>query len=100
MIIKIKDFISGVTAASYNDGKKCLDVILKSIDTEKVTLDFDCVEYAIAAFLNPVINDLILAKGDNVMNKILIDNANRQIRDKINLIKNGTLIKREDLNII
>lgn len=98
MIIKIKDFIPGVTAASYDDGKKCLNAILKSIDTEKVILDFDGVDYVITAFLNPVIGDLILIKGEDVMNKITIDNAKQSTINKIKLVKDGALIKREDLN--
>ena len=33
--IMIKDFVTSDTAISYDDGKKCLNEILKNIDTKE-----------------------------------------------------------------
>lgn len=98
MIIRIRDFTPGDTATSYEDGKKCLAGILNNIDQEDtIILDFDGVNFVITAFLNPVIGDLILQKGNSVMKKIQIINANQKTIEKIKLVKDGALLKREDL---
>ncbi len=100
-IISIKKFISGDVAISYEEGKNCLDEILNKLneltENEKIILDFEGVEYAITAFLNPVIGDLIIKKGDDVMKSIAIQNAKPDIVKKIKLVKDGALLKREDL---
>ncbi|MGM9917622.1 STAS-like domain-containing protein [Anaerotignum sp.] len=101
-VILIKNFISGDIAISYEDGKKCLREIITKLceikDNEKIVLDFSGVEYVITAFLNPVIGDLIIEKGIDVMKSISIKNANEDIIKKIKLVKDGALLKREDLN--
>ena len=61
-------------------------------------LDFNGVNFVITAFLNPVIGDLILEKGNEVMKKIRIVNANDNIIQKIKMVKEGTLLKREDMD--
>lgn len=94
----IHDYIEGDTAVSYEDGKKCLKDILAVIDNrEKVVLNFEGISYIITAFLNPIIGDLILERGENVMKAVAIKNANENIIKKIKLVKDGALVKREDL---
>lgn len=96
--IMIKDFVTSDTAISYDDGKKCLNEILKNIDTkEKIILDFTDIKYVITAFLNPIIGDLILQKGKSIMSKIKIEHATENIVEKIAIVKNGSLLKREDM---
>ncbi len=96
--ILIKNYIAGDTAVSYEDGKKCQYDIVKSVEQgEKIILDFSGIDYVITAFLNPVIGDLILEKGDGVMKFIGIKNANESIIKKIKLVRDGALVKREDL---
>lgn len=98
MIIEIKTFINGETAVSYNDGLLCLEQVKKGLmEDGEVTLDFDKVDYVITAFLNPIIGDLILEKGIEVMKSIKIVNANQKTIEKIKMVKDGALIKREDL---
>lgn len=98
MNVIVKDFINGDTAVSYDDGKKCLDSILDGIDKgESITIDFSGIDYVITAFLNPIIGDLILQKGIDVMKSIKIINANQRTIEKIRLVKEGALIKREDM---
>lgn len=98
MRIMIKDFVNSDTAISYDDGQKCLKEILSNIDKEKeIILDFKDVDFVITAFLNPIIGDLIIQKGKSIMTKIIIDNANKKIIDKITIVKNGALLKREDM---
>lgn len=96
--IKIADYVNGDTATSYEDGKRCLETILKVIDANTVRLDFSGVNFVITAFLNPIIGDLILTKGESIMKKIEIINANPNIIKKIKLVKDGTLLKREDID--
>lgn len=96
--IRIADYVEGDTATSYEDGKRCLEAILKVIDASTIQLDFSGVDFVITAFLNPIIGDLILKKGDSVMKKIDIINANANIIKKIKLVKDGTLLKREDID--
>lgn len=97
--IMMKQYIEGDTAVSYEDGKKCLKDILQYLgEGEKVVLDFAGIDYVITAFLNPVIGDLILEKGDGVMKLIAIKNANESIIKKIKLVKDGALVRREDLD--
>jgi len=48
--------------------------------------------------LNPIIGDLILERGNDVMQYIGIKNANDSIIQKIKLVKDGALMKREDLD--
>ena len=96
MKLKIFNYTSSDKAVSYDDGKKCLDDILKYIDEEDVTLDFEGVQFAITAFLNPVIGDLIIQKGAGIMDKIQIENANSNIVNKIVIVRDGALLKREE----
>ena len=96
-LIKIFDYVKGDTATSYNDGKRCLEEILRVIDDDEVQLDFQNVEFVITAFLNPIIGDLILEKGDGIMKKISILNANPNTIQKIKMVKDGALLKREDM---
>ena len=63
---------------------------------QDVTLDFEGVQFAITAFLNPVIGDLIIQKGAGIMDKIQIENANSNIVNKIVIVRDGALLKRED----
>lgn len=98
MIIKISDFTKGDTATSYENGRQCLERILAVIDEhDKIALDFSGVDFVITAFLNPVIGDLILEKGESIMKKISIINANENTIQKIRMVKEGALLKREDL---
>ena len=98
MTLYIKDFIDGDTAISYDDGNKCLKEILKAVDNkEEVTLDFSGIDYLITAFLNPIIGDLILQKGNEIMKSIKIVNANKKTIEKIKMVKDGALLKREDI---
>lgn len=96
--VLVKQFIEGDTAVSYEDGKKCQKYIAEGLDNgEKVILDFSDVSYVITAFLNPVIGDLILERGESVMKQIGIKDANESIIKKIKLVKDGALVRREDL---
>ena len=97
MIIKIRDYTPDDTAMSYEDGKRCLADILKYIDHESVTLDFKNINFVITAFLNPISGDLIFEKGSDVMKRINITNATEPIIKKIKQVKDGTLLKREDM---
>ena len=98
MTILVKDIVGSETAIAYDDGVKCLDLVLESLEKDgSVELDFQGVEFVIAAFLNPVIGDLIIKKGPDIMQKVKITNATRNIIDKIKIVKDGALIKREDL---
>lgn len=98
MAIKVKNFTEGDTAISYENGQKCLEEELKMLRNEnRVVLDFEGVSYVITAFLNPVIGDLILQEGADVMKCIDIVNANESILQKIKMVKDGALIKREDM---
>lgn len=99
MTITVKNYIgNGDTAVSYDDGKRCLKEILKILDKgDAVILDFTGIDYVITAFLNPIIGDLILQKGESVMKLIEIKNANQRTIEKIRLVKEGALIKREDM---
>ena len=98
-IILIRDYIGGDTAVSYEDGKKCQQDIIKVLDQgDKVNLDFSGIDYVITAFLNPIIGDLILERGDGVMKSIGIKDANESIVKKIKLVRDGALVKREDLD--
>ena len=96
--IRIYDFVNGESATSYDEGIRCLQAILPIIDTDDVELDFNGVNFVITAFLNPVIGDLILETGNEVMKKIRIVNANDNIIQKIKMVKEGTLLKREDMD--
>lgn len=98
MHIIIKEITKSHMAISYDDGKKCLKVILKYIDNEQeIILDFQGVDFVITAFLNPIIGDLIIQKGKSIMEKIEVDNANKNIVDKIKLVRDDTLLKRKDI---
>lgn len=99
MVVLIKDFVNGNSAISYEDGKKCFEFLSRNIEDEDViVLDFTGIEFVITAFLNPVIGDLILNYGSGIMSKIKIVNANTAIIEKIKLVKDGALLKREDMN--
>lgn len=99
MRIKICNFAQGNTAISYDEGKKCYDIIKENLlKHEKVVLDFKGVEYVITAFLNPIIGDLIMENGEEIMAQIDIENVNGDILKKIKIVKEGALIKREDLD--
>lgn len=102
MVIYIRDYANGASAISYEDGKRCFDTISCSINENGITdntiiLDFSGIDFVITAFLNPVIGDLILEKGDGVMKRIKIKNANESIIQKIKLVRDGALVRREDL---
>ena len=97
--ILIRDYIGGDTAVSYEDGKQCQHDIIKVLDQgDKVNVDFSGIDYVITAFLNPIIGDLILERGDGVMKSIGIKDANESIVKKIKLVRDGALVKREDLD--
>lgn len=97
MNIVIKDIVHSDTAVSYEDGQQCLKKILTGIEKqEEIILDFIGIDYVITAFLNPVIGDLILQKGPDIMSKIKICHANSNILDKIKIVAKGALLKRED----
>ena len=99
MKIEINNFAQGDTAVSYDEGKRCYELIKQSLQgKEKVFLDFAGVNYVIMAFLNPVIGDLIIENGEDVMKKVEIENANIYILKKIKMVKEGALLKRTDLN--
>jgi len=99
MVIKIRNYTKDDTAMSYEDGKRCLNDILAVInDHDDIVLDFVGINYVITAFLNPIIGDLILQKGIDIMKKIEIKNANESTIKKIKRVKDGTLLKREDMN--
>ena len=98
MVVRIYDVVKGDTAVSYEDGKKCYDAIMSVIDKEEVEIDFSDIRFVITAFLNPIIGDLILQKGESIMNKIMITHANSNIIDKIKIVKDGALLKREDMD--
>ena len=86
--IMIKRYIEGDTAVSYDDGIKCQKDIVECLDREeKVVLDFSDISYVITAFLNPIIGDLILERGDGVMKYIGIKNANETAIRKIKHIE-------------
>ncbi len=76
---------------------KCYQDLLKYLDNEEVILDFIDVDYVITAFLNPIIGDLIINQGKDVMKKIAIINADESVISKIKLIEDGALIKVEYL---
>uniref|UniRef100_UPI003FEF1D7A STAS-like domain-containing protein n=1 Tax=Roseburia sp. TaxID=2049040 RepID=UPI003FEF1D7A len=98
MTLSVKNYIEGDTAVSYDDGKRCYTDILKILDNgENVTLDFEGIDYVITAFLNPIIGDLILQKGINIMKSINIINVNQKTIGKIKMVKDGALLKREDM---
>ena len=97
--ILLNQYIEGDTAVSYEEGKKCQKDIIKYLDQgEKVDLDFSGINYVITAFLNPIIGDLILERGEDVMKYIGIKNANESIIKKIKLVKDGALVRRGDLD--
>lgn len=98
MTLKIQDYIKGDTAVSYDDGKLCYKLIEPEINkNETIILDFKGIDYVITAFLNPIIGDLILQKGMDVMKLIQIRNANAKTIEKIKMVKEGALLKREDM---
>lgn len=98
MVIFVKNYIEGDTAVSYDDGKRCYEDIKKILELgENVILDFEGIDYVITAFLNPIIGDLILEKGLNIMKNIEIIKANKKTIDKIKMVKDGALLKREDI---
>ncbi|WP_278847848.1 STAS-like domain-containing protein [Megamonas hypermegale] len=98
MYITIREFVKSNTAVSYDDGQKCLKVILAHIDDEReIFLDFKGIDFVITAFLNPIIGNLILQKEKTIMKKIKICNTNENIIGKIELVRDGALLKREDM---
>lgn len=97
--ILVKNYIEGDTAVSYEDGKRCKENIVQYLNEgERIELDFSGIDFVITAFLNPIIGDLILERGTEVMKYIGITNANISIIRKIKLVKNGALVRREDLD--
>ena len=98
MTILVKNIVGSETAIAYDDGRKCLALVMDSLEKDgSVVLDFQGVDFVITAFLNPVIGDLIIKKGPEIMQKVEIKNATRNIIDKIKIVKDGALLKREDL---
>ena len=59
-------------------------------------MDFENVKYVITAFLNPIVGDLIINYGNEVMKKIEITNASEDILKKVKIVKDGALLKRDD----
>lgn len=51
----------------------------------------------VKSILNTIISDIILDKGAGIMQSIEIKNASESIIKKIDLMKEGRLLKREDL---
>lgn len=99
MEIEIYKFAQGDTAVSYDEGKKCYTLIKQCLSNkEKILLNFEGVNYVITAFLNPIIGDLIIENGKDVMEQIKIENANNDILKKIKIVKDGALLKRSDLD--
>ena len=99
MKINIKDYADNHTAVSYDQGKKCFLEMKKALEKdENITLDFIDVTFVITAFLNPIIGDFILEYGESVMSKVKIENASQSILEKIKMVKDGALIKREDID--
>lgn len=98
MAIRIREFTDGDTAVSYEGGKECLKKELETLEqTEEIVLDFEGISYAITAFLNPVIGDLILDKGSDIMKRVQIVNADKVILWKIKMVEEGMLLKRGDI---
>ena len=98
MELLVKAYINGNTAVSYEDGQRCYEDILPYLNRgEKIILNFDGIEYVITAFLNPIIGDLILEKGIEIMKNIDIVNASQKTIEKIKMVKDGALLKREDM---
>lgn len=96
--IMIKNYIKRDLAVSYDDGEKCQSDIIEYLDKgEKVVLNFSGIRCAITAFLNPVIGDMILKRGDGVMKDIEIKNANEDAIGKIKRVREDSLLCREDL---
>lgn len=86
----MKNYTDGDIAVSYEDGKRCREDIYRYLDQgESVALDFEGVDHALCAFLDPVIGDLILERGDDAMKQIIVRNAKQSIIDKIKTIKDG-----------
>ena len=79
-VIRIGEYVDGNTATSYEDGRKCLYDIMEVVKSENVILDFTGIDYVITAFLNPDIK-----------------NANLSTIEKIKMVKDGALLKREDM---
>ncbi|WP_317991032.1 STAS-like domain-containing protein [Faecalibacillus intestinalis] len=99
MEIEIVQYAQGDTAVSYDEGKKCYAEIKKCLNkNERIILNFKDVNYVITAFLNPIIGDLIMENDENIMNRIEIENANNDILNKIKIVKDGALLKRNDLD--
>ena len=96
-VIRIGEYVDCNTATVYEDGRKCLYDIREVVKSENVILDFTGIDYVITAFLNPVIGDLILENGEDIMKKIDIKNANLSTIEKIKMVKDGALLKREDM---
>ena len=98
MTILIKDIVKSDSAIAYDDGSKCLNLVMESIEKDgSVVLDFQGINFVITAFLNPVIGDLIIKMGPDIMQKVKIANANQNIINKIKIVKDGALLKRESL---
>ena len=96
--IMVREYIDGNMAVSYDDGKKCQGDVTKCLNQEeKVVLNFLDISYVITAFLNPIIGDLILERGNGIMKCIAIKNANETIISKIKQVRDGALMKREDM---
>lgn len=98
--IQIKDYAQDGISLSYEQGKHCYNLLKELLQyNDKVILDFDGVNYALTAFLNPVFSKLIVEYSDDVFKNIEIVNANEQIIKKIKMIKKDSLVKREDFFI-
>lgn len=97
-MVLVRDFIDGEYAVSYEDGLKCKNAILQEIEKENipVELNFEGVYFVITVFLNPIIGDLILERGPEVISYIDIKNADENIIKKIKMVRDGALLKRGD----
>ena len=99
MNLKIREYAHGDTAISYDEGVRCFNQIKTGIENEEmITLDFEGIKFVITAFLNPIIGDVILNYGTEGMGKINIINSTPDILNKIKIVKDGALLKREDIN--
>ena len=58
MTIFIRDIVKSESAIAYDDGSKCLNLVMDSIEKDgSVVLDFQGINFVITAFLNHVIGD-------------------------------------------
>ena len=70
MTIFIRDIVKSESAIAYDDGSKCLNLVMDSIEKDgSVVLDFQGINFVITAILNPVIGDLIIKRLEEMENE-------------------------------